>query len=105
MSDDEYAALGDALRKAEAAEMWPAAIAAARFLALTGWRTGEALGLRWAELDLARRTARLADTKTGRSIRPLPHAACDLLNGLPRIGTDRVFPCAGLSARRLRRMA
>ena len=80
LSDDEYAALGEGLRKAEAARMWPAAIAATRFLALTGWRSGEALGLCWTELDLARRTARLADTKTGRSMRPLSHAACDVLS-------------------------
>jgi len=94
LTDGEYAALGEALRKAEAAGMWPAAIAATRFLALTGWRSGEAMGLRWAELDLARRTARLADTKTGRSVRPLPHAACDVLSGLPHIGADRVFPAS-----------
>jgi integrase len=94
LSDDEYAALGEGLRNAEAAGMWPAAIAATRFLVLTGWRSGEALGLRWTELDLARRTARLADTKTGRSIRPLSHAACDVLNGLPRIDADRVFPAS-----------
>jgi integrase len=62
-----------------------------RFLALTGWRTGEALGLRWAELDLARRTARLADTKTGFSLRPLSHAACETLKRLPRAAGDRVF--------------
>jgi Arm DNA-binding domain len=31
LSDDEYAALGDALRKAEAARFWPPAVAAARF--------------------------------------------------------------------------
>jgi integrase len=92
LSDDEYAALGAALRRAEATGMWPAAIAAARFLAFTGWRSGEAVGLRWAELDLARRTGTLADTKAGRSIRPLPHAACDLLKGLPRAGADWVFP-------------
>ena len=79
LSDDEYSALGDALRKAEASGLWPPAAAAARFLVLTGWRSGEALGLRWPEVDLARRTAMLADTKTGRSIRPLPHAACDVL--------------------------
>src|SRR6476661_3841431 len=69
LSDDEYAALGVALRKGEADGIWPAAVAMARFLALTGWRSGEALGLRWSELDLARRTARLADTKTGQSTR------------------------------------
>jgi integrase len=94
LSESEYAALGDGLRKAEAAELWPPAVAAARFLALTGWRSGEALGLRWPEIDLARRTATLADTKTGRSIRPLPHAVCDVLKGLPRLAGDRVFPAS-----------
>ena len=55
LADDEYKALGKALRAAEEAKnVWPAAIAATRFLAFTGWRSGEALGLRWAELDLAR---------------------------------------------------
>src|SRR5215472_596124 len=68
LGGDEYAALGEALRMAEAATIWPAAIAATRFLALTGWRSGEALGLRWGEVDLARRTVTLADSKTGRSI-------------------------------------
>jgi integrase len=63
----------------------------ARFLALTGWRSGEALGLRWSEVDLARRTATLADTKTGRSMRPLAHGVCDVLRTLSRDGNDRVF--------------
>ena len=44
-----------------------------KFLALTGWRRGEVLGLKWTEIDLTTRTARLADTKTGFSMRPLPH--------------------------------
>jgi integrase len=93
LSDDEYGALGDALRAAEAQEkIWPAALSMARFLALTGWRSGEAQALRWSELDLARRTATLADTKTGRSFRPLSHAACDVLRGLARLADDRVFP-------------
>jgi integrase len=92
LSDDEYAALGTALRQGEADGIWPAAIAAARFLALTGWRSGEALALRWSELDLTRRTATLTDTKTGRSVRPLSHAACDVLRAMPRIAGERVFP-------------
>jgi integrase len=93
LSDGEYAALGDALRRAEVAGIWPAAIAASRFLALTGWRSGEALGLRWGEVDLARRTATLADSKTGRSNWPLSHSACDVLRNLPRLVTgERVFP-------------
>jgi integrase len=91
LSEAEYKALGTALRKAESERMWPAAVTASRFLALTGWRTGEALALRWADIDLARRTAALPDTKTGRSIRPLSHAACDVLRGITR-STDLVFP-------------
>ena len=68
-----------------------AGTAAARFLALTGWRSGEALGLRWDEIDLPRRTAILGDTKTGRSMRPLSRAACDVLRDVPRSGA-LVFP-------------
>jgi integrase len=86
LSDDEYAALGAALRRGEAEGIWPPAIAVTRFLALTGWRKSEALGLRWAEIDLARRTATLADSKTGRSIRPLSHAACDVLRSARDFG-------------------
>jgi integrase len=93
LSAAEYAALGAALRQADAERIWPAAVAAARFLALTGWRSGEALGLRWTDVDLARRTATLADTKTGRSMRPLSHGACDVLGGLECVtGGSLVFP-------------
>jgi integrase len=91
LSDEEYSVLGTALRQAEAEGIWPAAVAAARFLALTGWRSGEALSLRRHEVDLARRTATLADSKTGRSIRPLSHAACDTLRGLPQMSGELVF--------------
>jgi integrase len=93
LSDAEYKALGTALRKAEAEKIWPPAIAATRFLALTGWRSGEALGLHWRDLDIARRTATLPDTKTGKSVRPLSRAACDALRGLTRsTNSDLVFP-------------
>jgi integrase len=93
LSDAEFAALGGALRRGEAEGIWPPALACARFLALTGWRKGEAVLLRWSEIDLARRTARLPDTKTGASMRPLPNAACAILRGLPRLG-ERVFPAS-----------
>lgn len=91
LTDDEYRMFHDGLEKAallipaktegkpDKAAIWPHAVAAARFLALTGWRSGEAIGLRWKEVDLARRTARLGDTKTGASMRPLPREACDVL--------------------------
>lgn len=66
LSDEEYEMLGVALLKAEAVDFWPAATAVARFLALTGWRSGEALGLMWNNVDLSRRTTTLPDTKSGR---------------------------------------
>ncbi len=57
---------------------------------ITGWRRGEVLGLRWSEIDLPRRTALLADTKTGASLRPLSEAACALISAQSRNG-DVVF--------------
>ena len=60
LTDEEYASLGKALRDAGIQNIWPAAVAAAWFLALTGWRSGEALALRWSEVDLTRRTIMLA---------------------------------------------
>ncbi len=92
LSDEEYAKLGQALREAEQT-LWPPAVAAARFIALTGFRRGEVLSLKWSEIDLARRTATLADTKSGRSLRPLSRAACDVLRGLSRTG-ELVFPAS-----------
>jgi integrase len=83
-SDDEYRMLGAVLGKAADERVWPAATTATRFIALTGWRSGEALALRWDEVDLPRRTATLSDTKTGRSMRPLSTVACDVLTSIPR---------------------
>ena len=91
LSDKEYGLLGEGLRKATKEGEWPPAIAAARLVALTGWRKGEVLGLTWDELDLERRVAVLGDTKTGRSIRPLSQAACDLLQRQPRGPNALVF--------------
>jgi integrase len=92
LSGEEYAALGIAVRQAEQS-MWPAAVGATRFLALTGWRSDEVLGLTRLEVDLVRRTARLTDTKTGFSIRPLSNATCDVLTGLA-VSEELVFPAA-----------
>jgi len=105
LSDAEYAALGKGLAtvaeplppredgKPASAAMWPAAIAATRFLALTGWRSGEALSLRWGMVDLARRTVHLTDTKTGESLRLLSADACDVLRAQgPGAADALVFP-------------
>ena len=52
---------------------------------------GERDRQRSASVDLPRRTARLADTKTGASLRPLSEAACAVISTQPRNG-DVVFP-------------
>jgi integrase len=91
VSDKEYALIGEAIRNATAQALWPPAVAAAYFLVITGWRTGEVIGLTWREIDLTRRTAILGDTKTGQSLRPLSHAACDILKDRDR-GSHLVFP-------------
>ncbi|WP_236033803.1 site-specific integrase [Belnapia mucosa] len=55
---EEYVALGEGLLVAEDdTEVWAPGLVAIRFLLLTGWRRGEVLGLRWPDIDLARRTA------------------------------------------------
>lgn len=85
LTDLEYRTIGMALENAAIDDMHPAVIAA------TGWRRGEVLGLRWSEIDLDRRTARLADTKTGFSMRALPTVACTVLRTLDKT-VDLVFP-------------
>jgi integrase len=69
----------------------PSAVACLRFLALTGLRRGEALQLRWADIDLDRAQLTLAESKTGRSHRPLSAAALLMLTSLPR-SSEYVFP-------------
>jgi len=94
LAEAEYGTLGAGLRQAEAT-IWPPAVACLRFLALTGWRSGEAVALRWQDVDLARRTAVLPDSKTGRSVRPLSRAACDALRAVPHLGDGAlVFPAS-----------
>jgi len=91
LSDGEYKQLGDGAALSEG--IWPYAISVIIFLAMTGWRSGEALNLRWRDLDLKRHVARLADTKTGASTRPLSLSAVQELQKLPHSGLDDlVFP-------------
>ena len=73
----------------------PFAVAAIRFLLLSGWREQEALTLRWRDVDFARGLATLPTTKTGKSHRPLGAPALALLTALPRLdGSPFVFPGA-----------
>jgi integrase len=117
LSAEEWGRLGDALRQAETTGLPPAperqrtqggphrpkgadvpfvadpfAIGVIRFLTLTGFRLGEALGLQWSAIDDASGFVYLSDTKTGASTRPLGAAARALLAGLPRVhGNAHVF--------------
>lgn len=73
----------------------PFAVAAIRLLTLTGCRESEILSLRWDAVDFERGYLRLADTKTGKSNRPLSQSAAALLATLPRIrGNPFVLPGA-----------
>ena len=69
-------------------------VLAIRAIALTGCRRGEITGLRKSEVDLAGQTLRLADTKTGESIRPVGKAAMDVIRAaVEKSGkSEFVFP-------------
>jgi integrase len=90
VSAEELARLGATLRAREAEV--PMASAALRLIALTGLRRGEAYGLRWSEIDLDGDCLRLADSKTGRSMRALGKAAVIHLRAIPRLHDELVFP-------------
>ena len=81
LAPSEIAALGAALSELDS----PFTAVALRFLLLTGWRNGEALSLRWENVDMETGSALLPSTKTGRDRRTIGAAALDILVGLPRI--------------------
>jgi integrase len=72
LSIAEYAQLWRALNGNVAADVF-------LFLAISGWRSGEARLLKFSELDLDRRIATLGDTKSGLSVRPLSGAAIEII--------------------------
>jgi integrase len=90
LSNSEYGRFGAALEASDS--IWPYALSAARFLAVTGWRLSEALNLRWSDIDSERRLARLPDTKTGFSIRVLSGLAIEELERLGCSDEGLVFP-------------
>lgn len=84
LTADEFKVLGDALDAAERdCETWQV-IAAVRLMALTGFRKGEILSLRWAEVDEESQCFRLAETKEGPSVRPLTGPVMDVLRNIER---------------------
>lgn len=77
LSPEEYRSLGQALADSNTAH--DSAIAAIRFLALSGFRKGEALGLQHSNIDAGRGCIRLEDSKTGPQVRPVGRAALKVL--------------------------
>lgn len=93
LSLEEMERLGIALVALEAEGLNPKAANIVRLWALTGCRHNEIAGLRWSEIDLVRARLFLADTKTGKSIRPLGAAARALLASIERTDSSPyVFP-------------
>jgi len=83
LTEDEYRALGNALREAELAGENLTAIIAVRLLTLTGCRRGEIEKLCWHDVDFGGHCLRLSDSKEGKNVRPLGAAALNILSKLP----------------------
>ncbi|MFK8034424.1 MAG: tyrosine-type recombinase/integrase [Hyphomicrobiales bacterium] len=95
LTSEELDRLGEALRTASMNNVSPFAIAAIRFLILTGCRAGEALNLQWGWIDWDHNLAKLPDSKTGQKPLMMGDGAMALLKTLPRIeGTPLVFASA-----------
>ena len=94
LTAEELHRLGQALRAAPREGLASThAAAAIRLLVLTGCRRNEILGLRWEDLDLQAGEMRLADSKTGGRVVPLPPPAVKVLEELSRTpGNPWVFP-------------
>jgi integrase len=88
LSEMEYAQLGKALNGTALKNN--TAMFVIKFLVISGFRSGEALKLKWSELDLERRIVNLEDTKSGRSIRPLSQAAIEIVQ-LQKRTSEYVF--------------
>ena len=73
----------------------PSAVAALRFLLLTGARKSEVLNLKWSEVDLSRRIMMLEETKSGRSNRPLSPKAIAVLESVPCVESSTYVFCGG----------
>ena len=83
LSQEELQRLGQVLSEAEVeGSETPFIIAAFRLLILTGCRLGEIQTLKWEYITP--RHMELPDTKTGARRIPLPQAARDVLDALPR---------------------
>jgi len=82
LTEDEYRLLGKLLEENSADEQLQMAVRIIRFLALTGCRRGEAIYLKWREVDQHNSCIRLIDSKEGKSVRAIGLPVVDLLDSL-----------------------
>lgn len=95
LSSDEMESLGQALHEFEEKGANSFAIAAIRFLVLSGCRRNEALGMQWKWIDFERNLVSLPDSKTGAKVILLGAEALKFLKALPKVhGSPLVFPSA-----------
>ncbi|MXP29314.1 tyrosine-type recombinase/integrase [Porphyrobacter algicida] len=89
----EVRKLGEACDALEEEGLNVKALNITRLWILTGCRRQEIVELKWDEVDFERGLMRLADTKTGQSVRPLSGATAAMLRSIARTdGSDYVFP-------------
>lgn len=89
----EVRKLGEACDALEEEGLNIKALNITRLWILTGCRRQEIVELKWDEIDFERGLMRLADTKTGQSVRPLSGATAAMLHSIERTaGSDYVFP-------------
>lgn len=89
----EVQRLGQAFDELEAEGTNPKALSIMRLWVLTGCRRNEIAALKWSEIDFEHGCLQLAQTKTGKSTRPLGVAAIAVLRKIPREdGSEYVFP-------------
>lgn len=95
LSPAEFAALGTALREAEAdGSETRSAITAIQLLMLTGCRLSEIMTLKWEDVDTTARELRLPDSKTGAKVVHFGQTAAAILDGIERLD-DNPFVITG----------
>jgi integrase len=91
----EFRQLGKALQAASEELETEQVVQGVWLLALTGCRLGEIETLKWSEVDPGHGCFRLVDSKEGASVRPVGHAAFDVLREInKRKGCPFVLPAA-----------
>lgn len=96
LTQGEYRALGEMLRKAAENEKYAMTVDIIRQIALTGCRRTEMIELMWTEADTEGSCLRLVDSKEGASIRPIGLPVVEYLEERRKDQTNTyVFPGQG----------